>query len=168
MATAASRGLCHHPFSWLIWMQGWLTDAVPFFELIRSDISRSRARLGSKFWGSTAFSKDKRWAILASVPVGIPIFTYVYIVAGAFAKVPQSPQIGLLKHNVPTLPPSPRAAVTAAWNRTLLALAPNKMASDFREMQSLYVWGGSSMLWQQQFTIDYGVRYLLLPNCRLA
>lgn len=34
--------------SWLIGSPG-LTDAVPFFELIRSDISRSRARLGSKF-----------------------------------------------------------------------------------------------------------------------
>lgn len=30
--------------------------ALPFFEFIRSEISRSRARLGSKFMGSTAFS----------------------------------------------------------------------------------------------------------------
>lgn len=31
-------------------------DAVPFFEFMISEISRSRARFGSKFWGSTAFS----------------------------------------------------------------------------------------------------------------
>lgn len=30
--------------------------ALPFLELMRSDVSRLRARLGSKFCGSTAFS----------------------------------------------------------------------------------------------------------------
>ena len=54
MATAASRGLAGvsgvraSPLS--------RTYALPFFELMRSAISRSSARLGSKFCGSTAFS----------------------------------------------------------------------------------------------------------------
>lgn len=34
--------------------------AVPFFEFMRSEISRSRARFGSKFCGSTAFSGQER------------------------------------------------------------------------------------------------------------
>lgn len=38
--------------------EGGSAHALPFFELIRSDISRFRARLGSKLWGSTAFSRE--------------------------------------------------------------------------------------------------------------
>ena len=38
--------------------------ALPFLELIRSAISRSRARLGSKFMGSTAFSGESILATL--------------------------------------------------------------------------------------------------------
>jgi len=34
--------------------------ALPFFELIKSAISRSRARFGSKFWGSHALSNEWR------------------------------------------------------------------------------------------------------------
>lgn len=41
----------------LLTRNGASAHALPFFEFMRSDISRFRARLGSKFWGSTAFSR---------------------------------------------------------------------------------------------------------------
>jgi hypothetical protein len=38
-------------------LDGASAHALPFFEFMMSDISKFRARLGSKFWGSTAFSR---------------------------------------------------------------------------------------------------------------
>ncbi len=39
-------------------LEGASAHALPFLEFMISDISRFRARLGSKFWGSTAFSRE--------------------------------------------------------------------------------------------------------------
>ena len=61
-----------------------MTYALPFFELIRSAISRQRARLGSKFWGSTAFSILKSDRAVSGC---MSSKTYEYIAAEEFAPV---------------------------------------------------------------------------------
>lgn len=77
--------------------------ALPFFEFIRSEISRLRARLGSKFCGSTAFSKrqldnlhEKLYIIDSS---------YGYIAEGESLLAPPRLQSDLESHTAPRRPP---------------------------------------------------------------
>ena len=67
----------------ILWYYANLSHALPFFELIRSAISRSRARLGSKFCGSTAFSKDRSPSVSFSQVFSLDLVrTYVALQRG--------------------------------------------------------------------------------------
>lgn len=100
MATAASRGLgvCQKYTQRAVLE----TYALPFFEFIKSAISRQRARLGSKFWGSTAFSV--RTLDVPSKDTKV-CHTYGYIVAMGFAPAPQKIQTDPGQRNVLRLLP---------------------------------------------------------------
>jgi len=78
------------------------TYALPFFEFIKSAISKQRARLGSKFWGSTAFSVT---TLDFPSKYSWICHKYGYIAAMGFALAPEKIQTDPGQHNVLRLLP---------------------------------------------------------------